>query len=73
MINYSKLLDHFTGLTVYRLRSHVRRSVPNVGQAELDEIDVGVDHGQLADRLAAQQVGRARRVVVQELAEEHPT
>lgn len=42
MISYCKLLDHFTGLTVYRLRSHVRKSVPNVGQAELDEIDVGV-------------------------------
>jgi hypothetical protein len=42
MVGYCKLLDHFTGLTVYRLRSHVRKSVPNVGQAELDEIDVGV-------------------------------
>ena len=42
MVSYSKLLDHFTGLTVYRLRSHVRKSVPGVGQAELDEIDVGV-------------------------------
>jgi hypothetical protein len=42
MVNYCKLLDHFTGLTVYRLRSHVRRSVPGVGQAELDEIDVGI-------------------------------
>lgn len=42
MVGYCKLLDHFTGLTVYRLRSHVRKSVPNVGQAELDEIDVGI-------------------------------
>lgn len=42
MVSYCKLLDHFTGLTVYRLRSHVRKSVPSVGQAELDEIDVGV-------------------------------
>lgn len=42
IIGYCKLLDHFTGLTVYRLRSHVRKSVPNVGQAELDEIDVGI-------------------------------
>lgn len=42
VMSYCKLLDHFTGLTVYRLRSHVRKSVPNVGQAELDEIDVGV-------------------------------
>jgi hypothetical protein len=42
IVGYCKLLDHFTGLTVYRLRSHVRKSVPGVGQAELDEIDVGV-------------------------------
>ncbi len=42
IVSYCKLLDHFTGLTVYRLRSHVRKSVPSVGQAELDEIDVGV-------------------------------
>lgn len=42
MVGYCKLLDHFTGLTIYRLRSHVRKSVPGIGQAELDEIDVGV-------------------------------
>ncbi len=42
LVGYCKLLDHFTGLTVYRLRSHVRKSVPGVGQAELDEIDVGI-------------------------------
>lgn len=40
--SYCKLFDHFTGLTVYRLRSHVRKSVPGIGQAELDAIDVGV-------------------------------
>lgn len=42
MVGYCKLLDHFTGLQVYRLRSHVRKSVASIGQAELDEIDVGV-------------------------------
>ncbi|MBE2213587.1 MAG: DNA cytosine methyltransferase [Opitutaceae bacterium] len=42
VICYCQLLDHFTGLKVYRLRSHVRKSVKNVGQAELDEVDVGV-------------------------------
>jgi len=42
VVNYSKLLDHFTGLTVYRLRSHVRKSVAGVGQAEVDEVDVGI-------------------------------
>lgn len=42
VVTYCKLLDHFTGLTVYRLRSHVRKSVHGVGQAEVDEVDVGV-------------------------------
>lgn len=42
VINYCKIIDHFTGLTVYRLRSHVRKSVAGVGQAEVDEVDVGV-------------------------------
>ncbi|MDN7604926.1 hypothetical protein [Burkholderia gladioli] len=42
VISYCKLLDHFTSLQVYRLRSHVRKSVAGIGQAELDEIDVGV-------------------------------
>jgi hypothetical protein len=40
--SYCKLFDHFTGLHIYRLRSHFRKSVPGVGQAELDAIDVGV-------------------------------
>jgi len=42
IIHYCQLLKHFTGLTVYRLRSHVRKSVKGIGQAELDELDVGV-------------------------------
>lgn len=40
--SYCKLFDHFSGLTIYRLRSHFRKSVPGIGQAELDAIDVGV-------------------------------
>lgn len=42
IVSYCKLLDHFTGLTVYRLRNHVRKSVTGVGQAEVDAVDVGV-------------------------------
>jgi hypothetical protein len=40
--SYCKIIDHFTGLQIFRLRSHVRKSVPGIGQAELDAIDVGV-------------------------------
>lgn len=42
VVGYCNLLDHFTGMKIYRLRSHVRKSVPGVGQAELDAIDVGI-------------------------------
>lgn len=42
VVGYCQLLDHFTGMKVYRLRSHVRKSVPGIGQAELDAIDVGI-------------------------------
>lgn len=42
VVSYCQLLDHFTGMKIYRLRSHVRKSVPGVGQAELDAIDVGI-------------------------------
>lgn len=42
VVGYCRLLDHFTGMKIYRLRSHVRKSVPGVGQAELDAIDVGI-------------------------------
>ncbi|MBL9104047.1 MAG: hypothetical protein JNL82_24090 [Myxococcales bacterium] len=42
VVDYCKLLSHFTGLQVFRLRSHVRKSVAGVGQVEVDEVDVGV-------------------------------
>ena len=45
VVGYCRLLDHFTGMTIYRLRSHVRKSVPGIGQAELDAIDVGIASG----------------------------
>lgn len=45
VIGYCQLLDHFTGMKIYRLRSHVRKSVPGIGQAELDAIDVGIASG----------------------------
>lgn len=45
VVSYCQILDHFTGMKTYRLRSHVRKSVPAIGQAELDAIDVGGDAG----------------------------
>lgn len=42
-VRYNRLVDIFTGVTCYSLQSHLRTTVPNVGQVETDEIYVGVD------------------------------
>ncbi len=42
-LHYNRLIDIFLGVTCYRLQSHLRTTVPNIGQVETDEIYVGVD------------------------------
>jgi hypothetical protein len=42
-LRYNRLIDIFTGVTCYSLQSHLRTTVPNMGQVETDEIYVGVD------------------------------
>lgn len=47
IVNYCDLLSLFTGLKIYRLKSHARKSVSKIGQVEVDEIDVGVTYSAL--------------------------
>ncbi|MEW6412780.1 MAG: endonuclease [Candidatus Zixiibacteriota bacterium] len=42
-VRYNRLVDVFTGITCYSLQSHLRTTVPNMGQIETDEIYIGVD------------------------------
>jgi len=42
-IRYNRLIDIFTGLTCYSLQNHLRTSLKNKVQIELDELYVGVD------------------------------
>jgi hypothetical protein len=45
-LRYNRLIDIFTGVMCYSLQSHLRTTVPNIGQVETDEVYVGVDrHG----------------------------
>jgi hypothetical protein len=45
-LRYNRLIDVFTGITCYSLQSHLRTTVPNLGQVETDEIYLGIDrHG----------------------------
>lgn len=42
-VRYNRLIDIFTGVTCYSLQSHLRTTVPDMGQVETDEIYAGVD------------------------------
>jgi len=42
-LRYNRLIDIFTGVTCYSLQSHLRTTVPGMGQIETDEIYVGLD------------------------------
>ena len=42
-LRYNRLIDIFTGVTCYSLQSHLRTTVPTIGQVETDEIYIGVD------------------------------
>ena len=43
IVRYNRLIDTFLGLTTYSLQNHLRTSVKNVGQIEIDELYVGLD------------------------------
>jgi len=42
-LHYNRLIDVFLGLASYRLQSHLRTTVPKIGQVETDELYVGID------------------------------
>ena len=40
---YNRLVDVFTGLTCYSVQNHLRTTVENIGQVEVDEIYIGLN------------------------------
>lgn len=42
-VRYNRLIDIFLGIATYSLQNHLRTTVKDVGQIEIDEIYVGVD------------------------------
>jgi len=46
IVRYNRLIDTFLGLTTYSLQNHLRTTVREIGQIEIDELYVGIDrHG----------------------------
>jgi hypothetical protein len=42
-VRYNRMIDIFLGITSYSLQNHLRTTVKQIGQIEIDEIYVGVD------------------------------
>lgn len=42
-VRYNRLVDVFLGVTAYSLQNHMRTTVKNVGQIEIDEVYVALD------------------------------
>lgn len=46
IVRYNPLIDTFLGLTTYSLQNHLRTTVREIGQIEIDELYIGIDrHG----------------------------
>lgn len=43
VLRYNRIIDLFCQLTAYSLQNHLRTTVPDVGQIEIDEIYLGVN------------------------------
>lgn len=43
VLRYNRLIDLFTGFALYALQSHLRTTVPGMGQVETDDLYVGHD------------------------------
>jgi len=42
-VRYNRLIDLFTGLTCYSIQNHLRTTVVDIGQVEVDEIYIGLN------------------------------
>jgi hypothetical protein len=42
-VRYNRLVDIFLGIVAFSLQNHLRTTVKNIGQIEIDEIYIGVD------------------------------
>jgi len=42
-VRYNRLIDLFSGLTCYSIQNHLRTTIQNVGQIEIDEVYLGIN------------------------------
>ncbi|MBS1839916.1 MAG: endonuclease [Acidobacteria bacterium] len=69
-LRYNRLIDIFTSLTCYSLQNHLRTSVPGMGQAETDEIYIGLDKKGMQYVLPVQGKGGADKLSVVQIEQD---
>ncbi len=63
-VRYNRLLDVFLGVATYSLQNHLRTTVRDLGQVEIDEIYVGIDKRGVQFVLPVQAKGGADQLSV---------
>src|SRR5690606_21634687 len=63
-VRYNRLIDIFLGVTSYSLQNHLRTTVKNLGQVEVDEIYLAVDSYGVQYVVPVQAKGGADRIGV---------
>jgi len=69
-LRYNRLIDIFTRITCYSLQSHLRTSVPEMGQVETDEIYVGIDRQGVHYVLPVQAKGRKDKLGIVQIEQD---
>jgi len=69
-LRYNRLIDIFTGVACYSLQSHLRTTVPGIGQVETDEIYVGIDKRGAHYVLSVQAKGRTDKIGIVQIEQD---
>jgi hypothetical protein len=69
-LGYCRLLDVFTGITCYRLQSHLRTQVAEMGQVETDDVYIGIDKRGANYILPVQAKGKRDKLSIVQVAQD---
>ncbi len=69
-VRYNRLIDLFLRVTAYSLQSHLRTSVPGMGQIETDEVYVAVNHLGQQFAIPVQAKGGADQIGVVQISQD---
>jgi hypothetical protein len=70
VVRYNRLVDIFAGITCYSLQNHLRTTVRDVGQVEIDEIYIGIDKRGAQYVLPIQAKGRTDKIGIVQIEQD---